>query len=330
MNAPKVSVIVPVYNVAPYLEKCLHSLVNQTLKEIEIIVVDDGSTDDSPAIIEKFAAEHTDKIKAYRKENGGLSDARNYGLNLVTGEYIGFIDSDDFVDLDMYEVMYQKAKEADYQIVECNLHHTYADWEDTEIGKEIIDNKELLMDGRSVVWNKIYRADWLKATEVQFHKGIIYEDVEFFSKIVPYIESYVYVEPAFVHYVQRGSSINNKSSMKTLHILSVLDEILSFYKERGFYEEYKDALEYLFARITLCSSFSRMCRIPDRKLRKQALDSNYQMLVEHFPTWKKNAYIKRNNSKNGFFMKTINHGTYGIYSKVLPGLFMLRAKIKGL
>ena len=105
----KVSVIVPVYNVEDYLARCLDSLVNQTLKEIEIIVVNDGSPDNSQKIIDKYAKKYLN-IKAYKKENGGLSDARNYGIKKANGEYIAFIDSDDFVTTDMYEKMYQKAK----------------------------------------------------------------------------------------------------------------------------------------------------------------------------------------------------------------------------
>ena len=97
----KVSVIVPVYNVELYLEKCLLSLVNQTLQDIEIIVVNDGSRDHSQQIIEKFQQEHPQKIFAYTKENGGLSDARNFGIDRAKGKYIGFVDSDDYIEKNM-------------------------------------------------------------------------------------------------------------------------------------------------------------------------------------------------------------------------------------
>ena len=94
----KVSVIVPVYNVEKYLERCLNSLVNQTLQDIQIIVVNDGSPDNSQEIIDRFEKEYPDKLKGYIKENGGLSDARNYGMQFVEGEYVAFVDSDDYVD----------------------------------------------------------------------------------------------------------------------------------------------------------------------------------------------------------------------------------------
>ena len=119
----KVSVIVPVYNVEKYVEKCLQSLVNQTLDNIEIIVVNDGSTDNSKQIIQAFIKENLDTNIIYlEKENGGLSDARNYGMNYATGEYIAFLDSDDYVKNTIYEKMYNKAVEKNADYVECDFY----------------------------------------------------------------------------------------------------------------------------------------------------------------------------------------------------------------
>lgn len=320
----KVSVIVPVYNVEPYLDKCLNGLVNQTLKDIEIIVVNDGATDNSQSIIDEYVKKH-DNVIGLMKKNGGLSDARNYGIPYAKGEYIGFIDSDDFVEYDMFEILYNKAKEDDADIVECNLRHTFSDSEDIEIGKEIYDKKEMIMFGRSVVWNKIYKREWLVNTKVLFPKGLIYEDVNFFVKLVPFVNKYSYVEPASIHYVQRETSINNKSSLKTLQILDILDDILDFYKENKFYDEYRDALEFLFTRILLCSSFARMARIPDKKDRKMALDKNYKMLVTTFPQYKRNETLKSTKTHQAWFMRTVNGLTYKIYSAVFPLLFKIKA-----
>ena len=115
---PKVSVIVPVYNVEKYIDKCLKSLVNQTLSDIEIIVVNDGSTDNSETIIKQYLEKYQNKIKYVIKQNGGLSDARNYGMKFATGEYIAFLDSDDYVDNTIYEKMYNKATEEQCDFVE--------------------------------------------------------------------------------------------------------------------------------------------------------------------------------------------------------------------
>ena len=115
----KVSIIVPVYGVEEWLSRCLDSLVNQTLNDIEIIVVNDGSPDNSQAIIDEYERKYPDMVKGYQKENGGLSDARNYGMKYATGEYIAFVDSDDYVDLAMYEKLYLKAKEDNADAVTC-------------------------------------------------------------------------------------------------------------------------------------------------------------------------------------------------------------------
>lgn len=316
----KVSVIVPVYNVENYLDKCLDSLINQTLEEIEIIVVNDGATDNSQKIIDKYSSQNN-KIKAFQKINGGLSDARNYGIVHAVGEYIGFIDSDDFVDYDMYELLYEKAKKNSSDIVECNLRHTYPDKEDIEIGREIYNKKEMLTSGRSVVWNKIYKRDWLIDTGVIFPKGLIYEDVEYFLKLIPHIRSYSYVKAASVHYVQRNNSINNFSSLKTMDILKILRNIYNYYTENGYIAEYEQEMEFLFARILLCSSFARMIRIQDKKQRQFALLKNWELLNEIYPNWKKNSILHDNKSYQAFYMKAINRFTYRICSAMLPGFY---------
>ncbi len=106
----KVSVIVPVYNVENYITKCLESLVSQTLQDMEIIIVNDGSTDNSQQIIDNFVKKYPEKIKAFIKDNGGLSDARNFGIDRAIGEFIGFVDSDDYVTPTMFEQMYLLGK----------------------------------------------------------------------------------------------------------------------------------------------------------------------------------------------------------------------------
>lgn len=100
---PKISIIVPVYNTEKYLKKCLDSLINQTFKDIEIVIINDGSTDNSEKIIKEYEQKYSDKIKSYKKENGGLSSARNYGISKANGEYIAFVDSDDYVDLEVFD-----------------------------------------------------------------------------------------------------------------------------------------------------------------------------------------------------------------------------------
>lgn len=133
MKEPKVSVIVPVYNVAPYMEQCLESLTGQTYRNLEIIVVDDGSTDDSPRLCDLWA-ERDSRIVVIHKPNGGLSDARNAGMKVMTGEYVGFVDSDDYVDRCFYEKMVEAALRTDADVVQCNYTSFFKDGSKKEKG----------------------------------------------------------------------------------------------------------------------------------------------------------------------------------------------------
>jgi len=319
----KVSIIVPVYNAEQYIEKCLDSLLGQTLQEIEIIAVDDGSADTSPGILKRYA-EKSNKVKVFTKKNGGVSDARNYGLRHAQGEYIGFLDSDDFADPEMYEAMYETAFLQGGDIVECNLHHNYADYEDTEIVDKYYTPGELLCFGRYVVWNKIYRRSWLLDAGVLFPAERICEDLSFISKLIPYIGSYSYIDAAPVHYVQRGESLNNSKSEITMDVFGVLKGIVDFYRNKGFYDEYRQELEYLYARILLCSSFKRMCRIPDGNLRRKALRLNYMELTDTFPGWRSNKVLKAEKSRNAFFMKLQRPLIYRCSCAVFPKLLGLK------
>ena len=119
-NNPKISVIVPVYKVEKYLDRCVESIVNQTYKNLEIILVDDGSPDNCPVMCDEWA-EKDERIRVIHKENGGLADARNAGMNIATGDYIGFVDSDDWIEPNMYEVLLKNALKYDADISRCGL-----------------------------------------------------------------------------------------------------------------------------------------------------------------------------------------------------------------
>lgn len=316
----KVSVIVSVYNVEKYLRKCIESLVGQTLKDIEIILVNDGSTDGSQKIIDQFMSQY-DNIKCINKKNGGAAESRNMGMLQATGEYIGFMDSDDYIESEMFECMYNKAKENDYDVVECNLHHEFPDGSiDTEECEQYTDIGQLLMNGRNVVWNKIYKREWLLASGVTFPVGYIYEDLAFYSKLVANIRSIAYVKPAFYYYVQRKDSINRSQDLKTLNIIPVLQDVKDYYIKTGKYDNYKDELEFLFAKILLLSSFNRICHIPEPKDRNMALSKNWEFLNDNFPKWKANRYLKQLKTKKGMFIKLMNGYTYKACGLILPHL----------
>ena len=312
---PKVSVIIPVYNVENYIEKCLNSVLNQTLKEIEIIIVNDGSKDSSKQKIEKYLEKHENKIIYLEKENGGLSDARNYGIGYAKGEYIAFLDSDDYIEPTMYEEMYKKAKEENSDMVECDFLWEYPRKVKEDVGIIYNNKKEMLTNVRVVAWNKLIKREILEKNNISFPKGLRYEDIEFTYKLIPYLNKVSYVDKEFVHYVQRNNSIANVQNERTAEVFTIFDNIIKYYQEKGFYEEYKEELEYSYSRILLCSSLKRICKIKDSKTRKKLIKETFEKLYQQFPLWKENKILNNRSMKN-MYMKSINKFTYPIYTKM--------------
>lgn len=318
---PKVSVIVPVYNTAEYLERCLDALVNQTLTDIEIIAVNDGSTDQSPQILEDYAGRYSNLL-IINKENGGQAAARNLGIKESTGEYIGFADSDDYIDRTMFEKMYCLAKDRDCDMVECHFHFLMENpgggiKELSPRGRvrEYTDQHDMMIDPQVSPWNKLFRREVLMQQDVEFPEGLIYEDTAFYIKAIPYVKTSAYLDEKLVYYFLRGSStINANKSKKVGDIFPVLENILEFYKRYGFYQEYKEELEYFCVKIALCSSLSRIGRVTDKDLSRQLLDQTFAFIRKYFPDYKKNPKIT---GKTGFYMKHVSRRNSRVIAALL-------------
>ena len=308
---PKVSLIIPVYNVENYIEKCLNSVVNQTLKDMEVIIVNDGSKDLSKQKIQKYLEKYP-WIKYLEKENGGLSDARNYGMPYATGKYIAFLDSDDYVEKTMYEEMYNIAEKENADMVDCDFVWEYPNRKRKDIGEIYKNKKEIIEKCRVVAWNKIIKREILEKTKIKFPVGLRYEDMEFFYKLVPYINKVSFIKKCFVHYVQRENSIANTQNVRTKEIFIILDNIISYYKEKGLYDEYRDELEYIYVKFLLCSSLKRISKIAEKKERKQAQKETWDNINKKFPNWRKNSILKKKNLKN-LYIKSNNKVTFKIY-----------------
>lgn len=312
----KVSVIVPVYNVEKYITRCLTSLINQTLDDLEIILVNDGSTDNSAEIIREYKRQH-DNIILVEKENGGLSSARNFGLVYATGEYIAFLDSDDYVDRTTYQRMYEKAKATNSDYVECNFYWKYDDYQKPDIGEKYKNKNEMFEKGRVVAWNKLIRRSIIINNNLRFPVGLYYEDVEFFYKLISLINSFEFVEEPLIYYVQRKESIVNNQDHRTRQIFIVLDNVINYYRQMGLFERYKDEIEYTYTRILLCSSLKRILNIKDKVTKKLLVNETWEHINKTFPNWKKNKILKDNNTLKGIYMKTINNVTFKVYTKIL-------------
>ena len=299
----KVSVIVPVYNVYEYLEKCLNTLVNQTLKDIEIIVVNDGSPDDSEKIISKYSKKYGN-IHAYKKENGGLSDARNFGIKKATGEYIAFVDSDDYVSYDMYEKMYNKAKSGNFDMVVCDLNYIYPDKEVraySNVMHDTTDIKKTMLNIYPSAWNKLFKRKIIK--DFEFKKGIWFEDVEFIYRVLPYIKTIGVVNEPFYQYLQREGSITKRQDKRIYNYIDNLNGVVDFYQEKEIYDKYKLELEYVYVRY-IYATFIKQATVFDYDEYKNAVDEAIKNVKLHFPKYRKNKYFYR--SIKGLYLLSFN------------------------
>lgn len=299
----KVSIIVPVYNVEPYLEKCLKSLVNQTLKEKEIIIVNDGTKDNSQEIIDKYAKKYP-CIKSYIKENGGLSSARNYGIKLATGEYLAFVDSDDYVLEDMYKGMYQLAKEKKYDMVVCDLNYLYPNKtikSSSNIKTSTKDIKKAMLNIYPAAWNKIFKRELV--SNIYFKEGIWFEDVEYLYRVLPKIKNIGVIHKPFYQYLQREGSITKKKDIRIYNYIDNMNGLITYYKENNLYEKYHKELEYVYIRY-IYATFIKQATCFDKKEYKKAVNLAISNVLTNFPHYKKNKYFYQ--SIKGIYLLTFN------------------------
>ena len=310
----KVSVIVPVYNVEKYLKKCLDTLARQTLKEIEIIIVNDGSPDNSQKIIDKYTKKYSN-MKSYNKKTGGLSDARNYGRKKAKGEYIAFLDSDDYVTNDMYDIMYKKAKEGNFDMVVCDLNYVYQDKiipAYSNIPSDTTDIKKCMLNIYPAAWNKIFKKE-LFDSGIEFKKDVWFEDVEFIYRLLPEVKSIGVVHKHFNQYVQREGSITSTVNKKIYHYIDNWNGIIQYYKENNLYEEYKQELEYSYVRYIYATFVKQASRYSYGDY-IEAVETAIKNVKNNFPDYRKNKYFY--NNLKGMYLILFNRNIAILYYKM--------------
>ena len=235
---PKVSVIIPVYNVEKYLKECLDSVVNQTLKDIEIICINDGSTDQSLSILESYAIKD-ERIKIINKENSGYGASMNLGLEAATGEYIGIVESDDFVELNMFERLYSVAVENELDLVRCQ----YFLYDSKNNINEVCDNswvpqnivyspieKQTPFYQAPAIWSNLFKRELIKNFEINFLEtpGASYQDTSFAFKLYAVSSRFMMINDCLLHYRTDNinSSINSRS--KVFFVNKEYEEIIRF------------------------------------------------------------------------------------------------------
>lgn len=232
---PKVTVIVPVYNVAAYLDKCIQSLCNQTLKDIEVILVDDGSKDESAAMCDEYAKKDS-RIKVIHKSNGGLSDARNAGLDICKGEFIGFVDGDDYVAEEMFEVLYNRAIKFNADVSGCMHNDIYDDKVIISKSQDITSTDKVkiiafVLGGQLSVCTKIFKKYIFD--DLRFDVGKYFEDVYIVSKWIEKANCFTCTKYGYYNYIHRMNSITTeKFSPKSWDIIDANKYTLKNIKEK--------------------------------------------------------------------------------------------------
>ena len=367
---PKVSVLIPIYNVERYLRQCLDSVVNQTLKDIEIICINDGSTDRSLDIINEFA-QKDDRIRVINKKNSGYGHSMNCGLESAQGEYIGIVESDDFAEADMFEVLYNNAKNTSADIVKSNYYDQIGD---NAILFECLQSEPYEQtfspDSRSrtifqrpiAVWSAIYKRELLVKNEIKFQEtpGASYQDVSFVFKTMCCAEKVFFIKNAFLHYRidNPNSSVNSKQ--KIYCIFDEFDEMERFLSKR---EDLADKFRYALSPLKFRQCERHFPRIDDnskfdffermfKEFQKDAdsgfLNKDYwaedkweklQNLINHGEELFKTEYeqLQIYRAYQGMLFSKINacndtyiYGAGKIACKILPNLLKRQFKIKGI
>lgn len=250
----KLSIIVPVYNVEKYLPKCLESLIKQTLKDIEIICVNDGSMDNSLAILKEFASKDS-RIRIIDNQHQGVAKTRNTGIEQSTGEYIGFVDSDDYIDIDFFEKLYNSATKSNSDIAIASIlkHKNFFNIYNAKYTKEetaitIQDKIKLCEDKKHFffyAWNKIYHSGFIKENNIKFSEGQIYEDVMFAIKALYYSNKIISVYGTKYHYIEHENSLTkykDKTGEKEHDLIKAYSDLQEFCNSKNI--EISERLNY--------------------------------------------------------------------------------------
>lgn len=315
----KVSVIIPVYNGEKYIEKCINSLLSQTLTEMEFIFINDGSNDKTKEIIEKYKTKDK-RIKLYNKENGGQGSARNLGIKKCQGEYIAFLDSDDYVENNMYEILYSRAKKDNLDIVICNYYLEYEDSrQENKNNITTFDEKKLSINEYITIspspWNKIIKYEYIKKNNFNFPEGIIYEDLAAIPILGINNPNIVYINRCLYHYVQsQGSTTRNKEyKNKYEDIFKSIEYLYNNLHNKGVNTE----LEYLITYHFLYLANLNFYHFSKYELMNKVSDNMHK----YAPKWYKNKLVKEKMSKKQLlYMKLFYNKKYfiiNIYRRLL-------------
>ena len=298
----KLSIIVPVYNVLPYIHQCLDSLVGQTMEDYEIILIDDGSTDGTAQVLAEYAARYPEKIILRRVDNGGQGRARNIAIDMARGDYLGFIDSDDWIDPAMYEKLWKRAEETGADVVVCDFLAKYSDGRE-ELLPACIQEHWLASAGSAC--NKIFRRTLVGDT--RFAVGLWYEDFYFSAMMLLLSRHTEFIgEPLYIYRRGQQSTMKNNNSAKNLDMLTIMDMLADYMLPHGFRAEF----EFFLVNHVLLDSVNRVAR-QDTPDKREVLNQLVAYVRKHIPDLSRCESYRRE-SRNRRLIMRLNY--MGLYS----------------
>lgn len=284
----EVSIIIPCYNSEKTIEKCINSIKNQSFKDFEALIIDDGSTDQTTKIIKKIIIDDK-RFKYYYTKNKGLSHARNYGLDRFKGKYISFVDSDDYIEEDYIRTLYQTIKENKTKISICSYKIISKNNE-----KEVnISKNKVELNIHPSAWCKMFHNSFFTQEKLRFPYGKFYEDLCLISKIIFTVgENYSIVNKSLYNYIQYDDSIMHTSDNRIFHVYDILNDITSYCKQKGIYDEVEKKIEFMWIYHVLCGTIFRAST--HKEFSKEMIKKIINKVTEMYPKWRENKYIKEN------------------------------------
>ena len=301
MSKVDISIIVPIYNAEKYLNKCIDSLINQTKKELEFILINDGSTDNTEKVIKGY---DDPRVKYFKNKNQGIGKTRNFGISKASGKYIMFLDSDDYYELNTCEELFKKCEEEKLDLVICNYYKVYDNGNIEEVilpsfkNTTLKDNPSILDENLSP-WNKIYKSDLITKNNIKFVEDLKYEDAPFVVECLDKAKKIGKLDKCLNYYVIHGNSETTVRDERCFDILKIVDLMRSYFKDKDYV---KESLDKLTVRIITNYTIQQRNQ-KDKEVGMKFIDEAFAYLEKEVPDYKDNKYyqgrgIKRIIEKN--------------------------------
>ena len=301
-----ISIIVPIYNAEKYLNKCIDSLVNQTKKELEFILINDGSTDSSEDIIKSYKDK---RIKYFKNKNQGIGKTRNFGIDKATGKYLMFLDSDDYLDINACEKLYNKAIKEKSDLVVFDFYRVEETLKEVTINNfkssSLKENPNLLLDINLGPCNKLIKRELIDKSNTRFNEELKYEDTPFVTEIIKNANKISKLNEYLHYYVIHSNSETTVRDERVFDIIKIIDIIRNQYKDEKYMEDVVNKLTVrTFTNYTIQQRVQK-----DLKVGMKFIDEAFSYMKKNIPNYKNNKYyetrgiLRRTIEKNKFITK---------------------------